>query len=271
MSTLERILGCEPPPDEVLVHVDAGDDETMPMLEREFGGRVKWLVASETRGPGGGRNALAAIADGDLLVSLDDDSWPIDPDFFMRVLDLSSDHPQVAAFAAVIKLPADNAGGHRIRPGMVGCFENCGVVIRTSAFLATTCYLPLRYAYGMEEADVALQLIDRGWSIRRSPEIRVFHDSELAHHASAEINAAHITNIGLLGFLRYPAPWLPLALFQVANRLRYSIITGRYAGIGSGLWEIPWTCWKFRSRRQPVKSATIRKMLSIRGNEEDQQ
>ena len=84
--------------------------------------------------------------------------------------------------------------------------------MRRDAFLQTAGYLPLRYAYGMEEVDLALQLLDRGWKIMAASELRVFHDTEMKHHSSPSVNAAQISNVGLLVFLRYPIRYWPLAV-----------------------------------------------------------
>jgi GT2 family glycosyltransferase len=109
----------------------------------------------------------------------------------------------------------------------------------------------------MEEADVSLQLLDAGWSIVKTPALRVFHDSELTHHASPEVNAAHITNTALLAYLRYPFRYWPLGVAQVLNRVRYSLRRKRYDGIGSGMFKIPSIIWRHRKDRKPVKASTI--------------
>lgn len=261
-KTLEMVLACEPPPGEVCVHVDAGDDESPAMLKAEFTGLVRWLQAEKTRGPGGGRNVLAEMAKGDLLVSLDDDSWPLDNDFFKRVVRLAIDKPKTAVFAGSVYLPGSTDGAlipndPDCASNPVSCFEGCACVIRRVAFLETAGYLHLRHAYGMEEADVSLQLLDAGWEIREVPSLRIFHDTQMTHHASPSVNAAHITNTALLAFLRYPKRLWPLGFLQVLNRVRYAIGAGRYAGILEGLITIPSTCWRLRSMRNAVKPDTL--------------
>lgn len=270
-GTLERILACEPPPEEVCVHVDAGDDETPAMLEAEFADRVRWLKAEETRGPGGGRNVLAQMAKGDILVSLDDDSWPLDKDFFARVTTLAAEHPKTAVFAGAVYLPGptdatSSPTGQDGSVSPVACFEGCGCAIRRDAFLETVGYLNLRHAYGMEEADVSLQLLDAGWEIWKVPNLRIFHDTQLIHHASPAVNAAHITNTALLAFLRYPIRAWPLGFLQVLNRVRYALGAKRYAGIVQGLAAIPSTCWRFRKKRKSVNFETLSRSRRCRSH-----
>jgi GT2 family glycosyltransferase len=145
------------------------------------------------------------------------------------------------------------------------CFENCGCAIRREAFLQTDGFLPLRHAYGMEEADVSLQLLDKGWHILNVPDLWVYHDTGMEHHASAPVNAAQITNTALLSFLRYPINLLPLGILQTINRVKYAISVRRFRGIAKGLWDISFACWKYRSARKPVKAETIHLARKLRG------
>ena len=59
-------------------------------------------------------------------------------------------------------------------------------------------------AYGMEETDVSLQLFAAGWDIYHAGRLRVFHDTDLAHHDSPEIVSGYVANVGLFAFLNYP-------------------------------------------------------------------
>ena len=227
------------------------------MLEREFSRRVSWEQNREILGPGGGRDLLIRRARAPLVACFDDDSWPEDMDYFARAAQLAPEFPQVAVLAASVRLRGSERKTEVGRMRSLGCFENCGCVVRRQAFLHIKGYLPLRYAYGMEEADVALQLKDQGWEILAVPELKVFHDADLRHHQSAAVNAAHITNTGLLAFLRYPVWLWPLGACQVIRRVNYAIRVGRWAGILRGLADIPALCWRYRGYRRPVRAGTV--------------
>lgn len=254
---LNHLLACRPLPGEILIHVDAGDSVTPVMLAAEFSNRVSWITSLKNQGPGGGRNLLVPQASFPLIASFDDDSWPIDIDFFHIAQTLMQHNPQAAVLAGQVTLRDQPVLPPQGTITEVNCFENCASVFRKDAFLKTGKYLPLRYAYGMEEADVALQLMDAGWTILKAPQLRVYHDSELQHHASPEINAAHITNTALLAFLRYPVSYWPLGLAQVGNRIRYALSVGRRRGIMAGVLGIPRAIRTYAQARQPVKKETI--------------
>jgi GT2 family glycosyltransferase len=254
---LRRLLECEPAPAEILVQVDAMDAETVPMLEQEFSGLVSWEQNKETTGPGGGRNLLIQRAKFPVVVTLDDDSWPESRDFFAGVERLAETNPEAGVLAFPVNVRGQKPAGWPERVAPASCFENCGCAIRREAFLQTEGFLPLRHAYGMEEADVALQLMDRGWQILNVPDLWVYHDTAMTHHASAAVNAAQITNTALLAFLRYPASLWLLGFAQTLSRVRYAVSVGRFRGIAGGLVAIPFACWKYRGRREPVKKETV--------------
>jgi len=61
------------------------------------------VIASETSiGPGGGRNKLVSAARNELIASFDDDSYPMDTDYFSRARLLAEAFPDAAVFAASI-------------------------------------------------------------------------------------------------------------------------------------------------------------------------
>jgi GT2 family glycosyltransferase len=146
----------------------------------------------------------------------------------------------------------------------VADFVGCGCIYRRSAFLETNGYVPVQPAYGVEEADLALQLLDRGWSIVHDNNLRVRHATTRSHQASAAVTSAHISNVALLGFLRYPVSYWGYGVAQVANRVSWSLRNRRYSGIVSGILAIPGKIWRFRRFRRPVRPATLRKVRSLR-------
>lgn len=143
-------------------------------------------------------------------------------------------------------------------------FSGGACVYRRSAFLATTGYVPLPLAYGMEEVDFAVRLRAQGGRILQTSWLRVFHDTDRQRHSSPAVTAASIANIALLTYLRYPPFYWPVGLGQIFNRVRWLIPHGRRAGICSGLAAIPSHCWRHRHFRQVVSLAAIRSYFQLR-------
>ena len=262
---LDRLFACNPAPAEVLVHVDAGDEETPKLLAGHFSGKVHWICAATRSGPGGGRNVLIEMAQTPWVVSFDDDSWPESPDFFERLEKVIAVSPNAGVLAFPINVRGQKPTHWSAEIQQASCFENCGCAIRREAFLQTDGFLPLRHAYGMEEADVSLQLLDKGWQILNVPNLWVYHDTGMKHHASAPVNAAQITNTALLAFLRYPINLWPLGILQTINRVKYAISVRRFRGVLKGLLDIPFACWKYRAARKTVKAETIHLARKLRG------
>jgi GT2 family glycosyltransferase len=261
---LDRLSETDRTPARILVHVDAGDDETPALLERNFRGAVDWVCAPHTKGPGGGRNVLIEMAQTPWVVSFDDDSWPESPDFFEGLEKVIVACPKAGVLAFPVNVRGQKPVNWPAEIDEASCFENCGCAIRREAFLQTDGFLPLRHAYGMEEADVSLQLLDKGWHILNVPDLWVYHDTGMEHHASAPVNAAQITNTALLAFLRYPITLWPLGILQTINRVKYAISVRRFRGIAKGLWDIPFACWKNRAARKPVKVETVKMARKLR-------
>ena len=72
-----------------------------------------------------------------------------------------------------------------------------------------------------------------------SGELRVFHDTDLVHHKSAEVTSAGITNLALNAFLHYPLLAWGWASVQVAGKVAYCARMGRVSGIARGVFENP--------------------------------
>ncbi len=265
-ETLTALRQCRPAPGEILVMVDFGDRETRAALEPRFP-EVRWNEAGERLGPGGARNILLAMARFPYVASFDDDSSPIDPDYFAGVVAIFEAHPQagaVAAGAIVHDGEQDSPVSRAIV--LVSEFVGCGAAIRRDAFLETSGYLPLELAYGAEEVDVSLQLLDKGWLILKSGELRVRHRTARAHQATPEVTSAHISNTALVGYLRYPLVLWTLVVLQVGRRVYWSVRNGRSAGVLRGLASIPGNLWRHRAQRSPVKASVILASRGLRGD-----
>ena len=266
LVTIRRLLGCQPAPDEVLVHVDANQTHCADAIRAEFPD-VPVLMSAEAVGPGGGRNKLIAAARNELVATFDDDSYPLDNDFFARAQFLMQTYPEAALITGAITHRNEEAREDRPVVFKTASFIACGVVMRRSAFLKVGGFVPLTIAYGMEEEDLSVRLLEQGWTQLSSSWLRIYHDSDLGHHNTPEVTAATIANLALLAWLRYPKLYWSYGLLQVLNRVRYCIGVGRFAGIGRGFALIPGHLWRHRSYRVPVSARAMKLRLEARKSE----
>lgn len=263
LSTLDRILGCTPPPAEVLVHVDGAERACADAVRNAFPS-VRVILSQDNIGPGGGRNKLVEAASTPLVASFDDDSYPLDVDYFSRVASLFAEYPDAAVLAAKIFERGTSQDGLGSAVGWVADFVGCGSAYRRSSYLEVGGYVPIPIAYGMEEVDLAIRLHARGAKVLYAESLRVFHDTSLERHANPMITAYSIANPALLAFLRYPPSLWPLGGAQVANRIRWLLTHGRGTGILRGLLSIPFHCWRYRAHRNPLPRSAVRSYLSLR-------
>lgn len=263
LKTLRILKDCEPAPAEILVHIDGGERATASAVQREYPD-LDVLVSDGHVGPGGGRNRLVAAATNAIVASFDDDSYPIDRDYFDRIQQVFAAYPDAwVADARVFHLH------EAIEPdtpsaAWVADFSGGGCAYRRARYLETGGYVPLPTAYGMEEVDFGLRLHALGGRVLRSGRLRVFHHSDLSHHADPAITSASIVNIALLAYLRYPLSMWAIGVAQCANRIQWLLRHGRRHGVLKGLAAIPSAIAAHRRERRPLPSRALRSFLALR-------
>lgn len=263
IETIRRIMACEPRPAQVLVHVD---DNRVSMADRLRAAHpgVEVLISTARVGPGGGRNRMMAAASGDLVASFDDDSYPIDTDFFERARQIFERFTGASVVTGRVIHAHESMAAAEPTAAWIADFSGGACVYRRAHYLDAGGYVPLPMAYGMEEVDLALRLHARGRRILRTEWLRVHHDTDLARHADADVTAASLANIALLAYLRYPVALWGIGALQLANRLQWLLRNGRQRGIVSGVLSAMPLMLAHRSRREPLDGAAIRSYLSLR-------
>jgi GT2 family glycosyltransferase len=263
LNTLRIIRDCDPAPAEILVHVDGGEQACATRIATAYPD-VTVMVSDERVGPGGGRNKLIAAARQPLVASFDDDSYPLDRDYFARLMRLFDEFPAAAILDARVShlhQPIEPDADHS---EWVADFSGGGCAYRRDAFLRTGGYVPLPAAYGMEEVDVGLRLHALGGRVLRSRHLRVFHNTDLSRHADPNVTAASVRNIALLAYLRYPRWLWTVAAAQCVKRIVWLVRHRRVRGVLSGLGSIPATLARHQRRRDPVSSKALRSYWALR-------
>jgi GT2 family glycosyltransferase len=266
LEALEKILDCEPQPDEVIVHIDGDDATTETILCCSRFQEVKVIRSNQQVGPGGGRNKAIAEARNELVASFDDDSYPIDSSYFARLIWLFQEFPEAAVIGSAIYHRHEAIAPDAITANWVSNFVGCGCAYRRSVFQQTSGYVQLPVAYGMEEVDLSLRLFDMQWKVLESTWLRVFHDTELAHHNAPHITAASISNQALLAYLRYPFLLWWLGIGQCLSRVMWLARHQRTSGIFTGLLMIPQIILQNKEHRQAVRSQSLFSYLRLRRN-----
>lgn len=263
IETLRRLAACVPAPAEMLVHVDGGEHRCADAIRAACPG-VRLLMSEGLVGPGGARNRLLDQATHPLVASFDDDSYPIDRDYFARVGEVMARFPDAAVVGAGVYHQGETVAVDTREARWVADFVGCGCVYRKAALPRGPGYVPLTVAYGMEEVDLALRLHDQGQRVLFTPWLRVFHDTDRARHADPAVTAASIGNLALLAFLRYPVTLWAIGFTQIVNRVQWLLRNGRQRGVLWGLASIPARLWTYRAYRRPVSRRRLRSYLALR-------
>ena len=261
IDTINRIKNCRPEPNEIIVAVDGNQIETFERIKKAHPD-IRLFLSKDNLGPGGNRNLLIKESKNELIASFDDDSYPIDTDYFLKLQTVFKEYSDASVIFSEITEKNTEAPVFRLEePAYVKSFVGCGCAYRKKDFLKLQGYVPLPIAYGCEEADLALQLHEKGMKVLYHPDLKVFHDTKMTHHANPSINAGSISNLAILAYLRYPWLYLPVAFFQIFNRVWYLITKGRFKGICRGIVNSVITPWKFK---QYKKKLTVESFRSYR-------
>lgn len=263
LATLKVIHSCHPAPNETLVHVDANRVECETAIRDAFPD-VRILRSDERVGPGGGRNKLLEAARFEFVASFDDDSYPIDSDYFARALELCRKFPEASVVCAALYHVGEAIGLDDRSAQWTADFSGGACIFRRREFLNAGGYVPLPVAYGMEEVDLAIRLHSRGGKILTTRWLRVFHNTDLERHGDPVVTAGSIANLALLAYLRYPVSLWAIGVGQCVNRLLWLLRNGRRRGIVKGVTMIPAHLRANRGYRLPLSREVVRSYLALR-------
>lgn len=167
--TLAALAALGPHDAEVVI-VDNASSRPVEAPARLTSGLPVRLIRLEQNLGAAGRNAgvMAARAQSDWAVMLDDDSFPLDLAFVPRLASMPAD---VAAVSADIRL-SDGRG--REQGGLPEVFIGCGVAVRVPVFVALRGY-DASFGYYAEEYDLAARMLLAGYRVVFEPAFRVEH------------------------------------------------------------------------------------------------
>jgi GT2 family glycosyltransferase len=276
--TLDRL--ANEPLDEVIV-VDSGDDDTSERV-RARGGNVR-LVKTADIGAAA-RNFGAAEADGDLLLMLDDDSYPRPGT--IRTLREAFTHNSGLALAAGLVLEVDRDGqvihseevgtfdwflraGHRGPVPQDGVqtffFPEGGCMVRRDAFLDVGGFFA-PYFFTVSEVDVTTRLIGRGWDVRYFPAAEFEHRKAPGGRASERTMRLRVRNQLWYFWLRFPAS---VAARRIPAYLAFDLIECVYRGVPRAWTRAISEAWRERASvrefRDPIPRGAVRRAELKRG------
>lgn len=237
----------------VAVHDDASTDST-PSVRVDFP-TVEWTRSEKMQGYRAIRNRWMQRQEFDYFISLDDDAWFLRPDAISLGLKRFLDNPRLGAIAFDILSPDQPDERPVSAPKETFMFIGCGHMLRQSAVHEAGYYVDTPGAYGGEERDLALRLIDHQYQIELLPGIHVWHDKTLLSRDLLSTHTSGVCNELSLALHRCPQPdlwWvLPGKLF---NFIRFWLRKPEYRQAGfAGLGLFTRNFAKSWKQRSPVR------------------
>lgn len=227
--TVERLSSLNPSPHEILICADGCEDETVDFLKNSFP-QVHLFENYVSIGSVGARKALLKEATGDWVLSLDDDSYPLDSDFIEKIESVISRHPE----AAVVTFPEERDGGTFVSqnktpesPGhYVSSYANCGAVMNRRFYLDQPGF-PVFFVHMYEEPDYALQCYAAGASVWFEPSLVIRHHQSPSQRNQMRRHHQNARNELWSAWMRCPWPWVLLVtVFRKISQLRYASTEG---------------------------------------------
>ena len=238
------------------------------MVRNEFPGCT--LIENEpAHGSVFSRDRLLRLAQSDIVVSLDDDSYPVDRDFLSRLAEAFESHVE-AAVITFMELRGENAtpAGPAVdlsRGQYVAAYPNCAAAMRRSLY-GRSAKFPLFFGHMYEEPDYALQCYALGFGVWFEPTLRVRHYLTASRRQPLSRHHLHARNELWSVWLRCPWPWLPfMVAYRICRQLIFAVSQGFYWAIREPIWWVmAMAGWRnLVKNRRPVPSRVYRAWLRL--------
>ncbi len=258
-----------PPPKEILITADGCTDDTVAMVKLELPD-AKLIINETGKGSVASRARMMREATGDLVLALDDDSYPEQTDCLARIIPLFKDNPRLAILHFPQRtdeypetLTQTDFGPER----PTRSFANSGAVLRRSIYLELPGF-ESRFFHMYEEPDYALQCTGADYEIIFSPVVTIRHHYSGQARSELRNHHRHARNEFWSTLLRCPLPYaLPILGWRIFSQFRYACKRGL-----NWMWREPvWWCQTLTGlsyclqNRKPVSWSSYKRWLQLKG------
>ena len=265
--TCRVLRQLNPSPVEVLITADGCIDDTVKVARAEVAG-VRLFVNELGQGSVASRDRMIREARGDLVLALDDDSYPEQLDCVRRIIPLFEQQPNLAVLhfpQRTDEYPETLAQTDFGWQHLTRSFANSGAVLRRSTYLQLPGF-ESRFFHMYEEPDYALQCVAAGYDVLFSPVITIRHHYSGEARDEMRVHHRHARNELWSTVMRCPVLCaLGILAWRVFSQFRYACKRGSSWVVREPVWwaralaGIPYC---LRNRR-PVSWAGYKRWLAL--------
>ena len=265
--TWRALQQLDPPPLEVLITTDGCTEEIVAAVKAELP-EARLFVNQIGLGSVASRDRMMRAARGDLVLALDDDSYPEQLDCIGRIVPTFEQRPNLAVLhfpQRTDEYPETLAQTDFGPEQLTRTFPNSGAVLRRSTYLRLAGF-ESRFFHAYEEPDYALQCVAAGFDVLFSPVITIRHHYSGERRNEIRTHHRHARNEFWSTLMRCPLPFaLGMIAWRVFSQFRYACKRGWSWVIREPSWwwqalgGIPY----FVRKRSPVSWGGYKRWLKL--------
>src|SRR5436305_7749885 len=266
--TIQMLGKLDPSPDEILITADGCTDGTAEFVSSALP-NAKLIVNQSAIGSVASRDRMMREAKGELVLTLDDDSYPEQSHCIARIVRFFQQRPELAVLhfhQRTDEYPetlAETKVGSEKR--LTRSFANSGAVLRRSTYLQLPGFEP-RFYHMYEEPDYALQCVAARYDVLFSSIVTIRHHYSAQARDEIRIHHRHARNEFWSTLMRCPFPFaLGISAWRGFSQFRYAWKRG-------GSWVIREPSWWWQAlggipycvrKRRPVSWRGYRRWLRL--------
>ena len=265
--TCDVLRRFNPPPLEIIITADGRTNGTAEFIKSSLP-TAKLIVNQPGIGSVASRDRMMRAARSDLVLALDDDSYPEQLDCIARIVPVFEERPKLAVLHFPQRTDEYPETLAQIAFGsehLTRSFANSGAVLRRSTYLQLPGF-ESRFFHMYEEPDYALQCVAAGYDVLFSPVITIRHHYSGETRDEIRVHHRHARNELWSTLMRCPFPFaLGIAGWRVFSQFRYACKRGWYWVVREPVWwgqalaGIPY-CVR---RRRPVSWGGYKRWLAL--------
>ena len=266
--TCHVLQQLNPAPLEVLITMDGCTVDVVEAVKGELP-EARVFVNQVGLGSVASRDRMMREAKGDLVLALDDDSYPEQLDCIARIVPFFQQRPTLAVLHFLQRSDEYPETLAQTKLGseehLTRSFANSGAVLRRSIYLQLPGFEP-RFYHMYEEPDYALQCVAAGCDVLFSPIVTIRHHYSGQARDEIRIHHRHARNEFWSTLMRCPFPfalgmigWRVLSQFRYACKRGWSWVVREPRWWGQALAGVPY----FIRKRKPVSWSSYKRWLSL--------